>query len=289
MAFPTETVYGLGADPRCAEAVEAIYRLKGRARTLPLILHVSDETMARSVVEAWPERAQRLAEAFWPGPMTLVLDRGASVPEAVCGGGRTVGVRCPAQPLTLALIETLGWPIAGTSANRSDGIAPTRAEHVRSAFAADEVLVLEGGRCVGGLESTVVSLVGERATVLRAGPISAEQLGEVLGEPIETGGHRPAGEAVIGLIATADLAEAPNGAVVLAVHADLVGPGATAMAMPGSPSAYAAALYDALHRAAGISDRVLVEWPIRGEGDAGVWAGVGARLQRLAGGRDASE
>lgn len=290
VAFPTETVYGLGADPRRAEAVEAIYRLKGRPRSSPLILHVSDEAMARGVVEAWPERARRLAGAFWPGPMTLVLGRGAGVPEAVCGGGPSVGVRCPAQPLTLALIETLGWPIAGTSANRSDGIAPTRAAHVRSAFAGDEVLVLDGGRCPGGLESTVVSLVGERATVLRAGPISAGQVGEVLGEPIEAGRVRSAGRAVIGLIATEDLASAPAGAVVLAVHPELVGAGATAIPMPGSPEAYAAALYDSLHRAAETAGCVLVEWPIRGrDDDAGAWAGIGARLMRLAGGAGRAE
>lgn len=289
MAFPTETVYGLGADASCTGAVERIYQIKNRPRSNPLIVHVGDEAMARSVVASWPARAVALTTRFWPGPLTLVLEACDALPGIVTGGGPTVGVRCPDHPLTLALIETFAGPIVGTSANRSGGIAPTAAEHVRAAFDEDEVLVLDGGVCPGGLESTVVSLVDGVTRVLRTGPIGVDAIAEILGERVEAAvvvqaGSARAGDAVIELIATEALGGVPAGSVVLAIHPDRVASVAVVIAMPMNPAEYAAAFYKALHDARSApSARVLVEIPTMDDGADPLWVGVLERLHRLAG------
>ena len=185
VAFPTETVYGLGADALSDGAVRRVFEVKGRPAHNPLIVHVSGEAMAKSVAAEWPEDARKLAERFWPGPLSIVVPKRMSVPEIVTGGGPNVAVRCPSHPLTLALLEAFGGPLVGPSANVSGFVSPTTAEHVREAFDERDVFVLDGGACTGGIESTVVSVVGGKARVLRSGLIDAAVIGEVLGRAVE--------------------------------------------------------------------------------------------------------
>jgi len=176
VAFPTETVYGLGADAFNERAVQEVYRLKGRPSNNPLIVHVSDVEMAKRVVREWPREADELVRRFWPGPLTLVLPKAASVPESVTGGGPNVAVRCPDHPLALELIRAFGGPIVGPSANPSGKVSPTTAAHVRESFPDAELLVLDGGACRAGIESTVLSLAEDEPTVLRLGAIPVEEL-----------------------------------------------------------------------------------------------------------------
>lgn len=184
VAFPTETVYGLGADALNPTAIDRVFALKGRPAHNPLIVHVRDETMARTVVDQWPDAAARLAAVFWPGPLTIVLPRAPQLPAAITAGGPTVGIRCPGHHVTLALLTALGRPLVGPSANPSGGVSPTTAEHVRASFTPEEVYVLDGGPCRGGIESTVLSLAGSQPRILRPGLISAEEIEIVLGQAV---------------------------------------------------------------------------------------------------------
>jgi len=177
VAFPTETVYGLGADAFDPAAVQCIFRAKQRPTTKPLSVHVCDAEMARDLCAEWPDEAKKLARAFWPGPLTIVLPRADRVPDVVTARGATLGLRCPDHPITLALIDSFG-PIVGSSANRSGRPSPTDADRVHASF--PDVYVLDGGPTREGADSTVLSLVG-LPTILRAGPISAEQICDVIG------------------------------------------------------------------------------------------------------------
>jgi L-threonylcarbamoyladenylate synthase len=174
-AFPTETVYGLGANALDAAAVAKIFELKGRPSTSPLIVHVSSIAMARKIATEWPREADELAQRYWPGPLTLVLRKSPGIPDIVTAGLPTVGIRVPSHPLALQLIEAAGVPIAAPSANRFMGLSPTTAEHVIEAFG-DDVPVLDGGACPLGIESTVVSIADGKVTLLRPGMIS---IGEI--------------------------------------------------------------------------------------------------------------
>ncbi len=179
VAFPTETVYGLGACISQEHAVRRIYDLKQRPLSQPLLAHVNSIAMARSLAASWPDRAETLAAKFWPGPLTIILPKAHHVPDVVTGGGPTIGLRCPDHPVALELIGALGEAIAGTSANRSGETSPTKPEHVRRSFPADVVDVLDAGAAPGGLESTVLLLGArpENDRILRPGPITAAQLG----------------------------------------------------------------------------------------------------------------
>jgi L-threonylcarbamoyladenylate synthase len=182
VAFPTETVYGLGADATRPEALERVYALKGRPRNHPLIVHLSDAVAARAWAREWPEAAQRLAARFWPGPLTLVLPRSALVPDAVTGGQDTVALRVPAHPVAQALLAAFGGAIAAPSANRYGHVSPTRAAHVHEEFGDAVPVVLDGGECDVGLESTIVACLGGRATLLRPGAITLGALRAVAGD-----------------------------------------------------------------------------------------------------------
>ncbi len=162
VAFPTETVYGLGANALDGEAVARIFAAKGRPQTSPIIVHVSSMEMARQVVSEWPQPAESLAQKFWPGPLTLVLKKQAAVPDLVTAGLDTVGVRMPAHPVALALIEAAQVPVAAPSANRFTQFSPTTAEHVRQSLGDRVDYILDGGPCTVGIESTVLSLAGGR-------------------------------------------------------------------------------------------------------------------------------
>ncbi|MCI5836559.1 MAG: threonylcarbamoyl-AMP synthase [Veillonellaceae bacterium] len=178
VAFPTETVYGLGGNGLAAAAAERIYAAKGRPSDNPLILHVTDWEMAAPLAREWPEPARKLAAAFWPGPLTLVLPKAAQVPLAVTGGGDTVALRAPDQPVAEALIRAAGVPLAGPSANRSGRPSPVTAEAVRRDLDGRIAAILDGGPCTIGVESTVVACTDERITIYRPGAITPEMLAE---------------------------------------------------------------------------------------------------------------
>jgi L-threonylcarbamoyladenylate synthase len=184
VAFPTETVYGLGADGLNPEAVARIYTAKGRPATNPVILHVADVASALPLAACWPVEAQLLAKRFWPGPLTLVLPATDQVPVIVRAGGPTVALRCPAHPVALALIRAVGRPLAAPSANRSQHLSPTLAGHVAASLGEAVDLILDGGPTKAGLESTILDLSGGRPRILRPGPIGPAELAAVIG-PID--------------------------------------------------------------------------------------------------------
>jgi len=186
VAFPTETVYGLGADATNPEAVARIFEAKGRPATNPLIVHASDASGARRCVADWPDRAEILAARYWPGPLTLVLPRSPDIPDIVTAGQATVGVRVPRPKAARVLIDFAGRPIAAPSANRSTGISPTRAEHVLKDLDGKIDLILDSRSfATVGLESTVLDLTGKVPRVLRPGTITREEIAATLGEPVE--------------------------------------------------------------------------------------------------------
>ncbi|MDB5328809.1 MAG: threonylcarbamoyl-AMP synthase [Phycisphaerales bacterium] len=184
VGFPTETVYGLAADATSCDAVAKIFALKGRPATNPLIVHVSDIATARRYAADWPAAAETLANAFWPGPLTIVLPKANSIPSIVTAGGATVGLRVPAHPVALELLKAFDGPLAAPSANRSNHVSPTTAAHVREEFGA-AVAVLDGGPCSVGIESTVVDLSGKGWRVLRPGGITAEAIAKVLNSTMD--------------------------------------------------------------------------------------------------------
>lgn len=304
VAFPTETVYGLGADALNPDAVARVFSLKGRPATNPLIVHVCDESMARRVAAdgAWTRDAQALARAFWPGPLTIVVARAPGVPGIVTGGGPTVAVRCPDHHVTLALIEGFGGPLVGPSANPSGGVSPTTPDHVHAAFAPEDVLVLDGGACRGGIESTVVSLVGPEPAVLRRGPIGPDEIARVLGRPVASPapGAAAPGDAPapspgmqprhyaprtrLILLPGADPGEAFAGradrVVVLSIDAPAPRPGVTVIPMPRDAPGYAARLYAALREADTLgADLIAVQTP---PGRGPLWDAIRDRLARAA-------
>jgi L-threonylcarbamoyladenylate synthase len=181
VAFPTETVYGLGAVATDAEAVARIFEAKGRPATNPLIVHVSGPAMAADLVLDWPEAAATLAAAFWPGPLSLVLPRSPLVPDIVTAGQATVAVREPDSPIVRALVSRVGHALAAPSANRSCGLSPTTAAHVRRDLDGRIDLILDAGPTALGLESTVVDLTTREPRVLRPGPIGRIELQHALG------------------------------------------------------------------------------------------------------------
>ena len=275
VAFPTETVYGLGANALDARAVEKIFRLKERPLSSPLIVHVSSIAMARTVASQWPELAQTLAMRFWPGPLTLILPKSPAIPDLVTAGFPSVGVRIPAHPLALALIEEAGVPIAAPSANRFAQISPTTAEHVRRGLGDGVDLILDGGPCTVGIESTVVSLVGEQPMVLRPGMISVEELESATGlewlvyqgaevASLSPGLHQRHYAPQTPLFLLRPGVEPPAG------HGRFLD-------MPGDPAGYAELLYSELHAADGAGwDWIAVAEPP----DTPEWLAIRDRLQR---------
>lgn len=186
VALPTETVYGLAAHALDAAAVRRIFAAKGRPANNPLIVHVAASEDAARLVTAWPDTAARLAASFWPGPLTLVLPRRGLVPDVVAAGGPSVAVRVPAHPVALRLLQVSGLPLAAPSANRSNRLSPTCAEHVLHDLDGRVDLILDGGPAAGGLESTVLDLTGQPPRLLRPGLIDPTALEAVIG-PIQRG------------------------------------------------------------------------------------------------------
>jgi L-threonylcarbamoyladenylate synthase len=186
VAFPTETVYGLGANARNPAALAKVFELKGRPQTHPLIVHLDQPRFLPRWVRAVPPAAEQLAQRFWPGPLTLVLPRAPEVLDLVTGGQDSIAVRVPAHPMAQQLLTAFGGGIAAPSANRYGHVSPTRAEHVRDEFGEAVRVILDGGECKVGLESTIVSCLDGGPRLLRPGSISVAQLREVVGE-IEVG------------------------------------------------------------------------------------------------------
>lgn len=302
IAFPTETVYGLGANAYDAAAVARVFSLKGRPPTNPLIVHVCDEAMASEVVREWTPQASRLARAFWPGPLSVVLPRADRIPDVVTAGSPNVAVRCPDHPLSLALIRELGFPLVGPSANASGHVSPTTAQHVRAEFSDRDVFTMDGGPCRGGIESTVITLAMHPPRVLRPGIISAEDLSRVLGEtvlapdlsgsaersvtaPIDSPGmlekhYAPRTRAV--LVAAS---EAPAflrravGTVVVLTHVELhVPPPHALIPLSTEPLQYAAALYAALRDADSRGAGVIAV--VKPESPGPVWDALRDRIRR---------
>ncbi|HVN34093.1 MAG TPA: L-threonylcarbamoyladenylate synthase [Casimicrobiaceae bacterium] len=215
IAFPTETVYGLGADASRAEAVRKIFAAKGRPVDHPVIVHLHDTRGLAQWTRAVPSAAQALAAAFWPGPLTLILARAAEVDAAVTGGQDTVGVRVPSHPVARALLAEFGGGIAAPSANRFGRISPTSAHHVAEDLGDAVSLILDGGPCLVGIESTIVAFADNEPTLLRPGAVRVADLERVLGRRLRS----PA-------------ADAPRAPGTLAAHyaprtpATLVPPGA---------------------------------------------------------------
>lgn len=302
VAFPTETVYGLGADAFNPQAVRRVFEIKGRPAENPLIVHVSGVEMARRVVHEWTPDADALARAFWPGPLTIVLRRNALLPALVTAGGANVGVRCPDHPRTLELLREVGTPLVGPSANPSGRVSPTSAAHVRASFGERDVLVLDGGPCRGGIESTVVSLAGGGACVLRPGLVSAEEIGRVLGRRVSVGPREPAqgplespGQLLVHyaprsptrLLARDRLIEAmglARGRVAVLSHSGVRVPKPhAAIELSCDPKRYAAGLYAAMITADEMQpEAILIEEPPEGENaeERALWSAIRDRLTR---------
>ncbi len=184
VAFPTETVYGLGANALDADAVEKIFAAKQRPHWDPVIVHVADVAGARGVTLAWPEAAERLAAAFWPGPLTMLLSRTMKIPDVCTAGREKAGVRVPAHPVALALIAAAGVPVAAPSANRFGHTSPTTAEHVLGDLEGRIDAILDAGACAVGVESTVLDPTTDPAIIYRPGGVTAEQIRRVLGDVV---------------------------------------------------------------------------------------------------------
>jgi L-threonylcarbamoyladenylate synthase len=278
VAFPTETVYGLGANALDAAAVAKIFALKGRPSTSPLIVHVASIDMARRYVTEWPREAEELSRRYWPGPLTLILPKSPEIPDIVTAGLPTVGIRVPAHPIALQLIEQSGVPIAAPSANRFTHLSPTTADHVREEFG-DAVKILDGGPTQVGIESTVVSLVGGKLTLLRPGMIS---LGEIEQATTPQGSHPAPGmherhySPRTPMLLVAGPKELPDrsGAYVWWSEAGLT---SRSIRMPADPTAYATCLYSVLRQ---LDDE---HWPwiaVESPPDKPEWAAILDRLRR---------
>jgi L-threonylcarbamoyladenylate synthase len=182
VALPTETVYGLAANALDEKAVAKIFQIKGRPAHNPIIVHVAGNEMAQDCVSKWPEPAVKFSMAFWPGPLTLVLPRAERIPDTVTAGGETVGIRWPSHPFIQAVIRKCGFPLAAPSANLSNSISPTNAEHVRTRLGGKISLIVDGGQSQVGIESTVLDLTVSPPKILRPGMIHAGSLAAVCGE-----------------------------------------------------------------------------------------------------------
>jgi L-threonylcarbamoyladenylate synthase len=301
VAFPTETVYGLGADALSAAAVQRIYRAKGRPSYNPIIVHVTDAAAARRVAAEWPSSAEVLAAAFWPGPLTLVLPKRREVPDTVSAGVPTVAVRVPAHPVAAALLAASRIPIAAPSANRSTMLSPTTGAHVAKSIGDEIDLILDAGPSPVGIESTVIDLSRDRPAVLRPGSISRRQLEALIG-PVDIASSattrpdapRPSPgmldrhyspRARVRLVdrsaeSTRRLLEALRaegltvGALLLEPQDDNSG---AVIQMPDDSNAYAARLYDALHLLDDLACDVIVVERVPSEPS---WDGVRDRLER---------
>lgn len=284
VALPTETVYGLAARADSAEAVAAIYRAKGRPDFNPLIVHVPDLATAESIA-VFDARAHALAERFWPGALTMVLPlrAEAEIAPAVTAGLDTIALRCPAHPVMRAVLAAAAVPLAAPSANASGGVSPTKAVHVAASLGAASGLVLDGGDCAAGIESTIVALRETGWQVLRPGPVTAEELAQVLGPPLDVAAagrieapgqlasHYSPGKAVRLDAVTAEADEFLIGFAAIA--------GAISLSASGDLAEAAARLYECLHAGAAAAQPRIAVASIPADG---IGAAINDRLKRAA-------
>ena len=285
VVIPTETVYGLACDALNVEAVRKVYEVKGRPTENPLIVHIADFDSLGDVAESWPDACERLAERFWPGPLTLVLPRKATVPKETTGGLDTVAVRVPQHPVALDVIREVGGPIAAPSANPFMGLSPTSADAIDPRIGDGAAMILDGGPCDVGLESTVVDLSGDHPRVLRPGGVTRAQVQAVVGGPL---GHHPP-PSVKASPGMYPRHYAPQAKLILvtAIADGQVGlklqgePCSGQIRMPMDPRAYAANLYAALRNLDqdGVRE-IAVEIPP----DEAEWEAVLDRLKKAASG-----
>ncbi|MDP1559350.1 MAG: L-threonylcarbamoyladenylate synthase [Nitrosomonas sp.] len=303
VAFPTETVYGLGADISTSSAVSQLFEIKGRPTNHPLIVHFADASQLQHWAQEIPDSAWKLAEYFWPGPLTLILQRSHHVPVTVTGGQNSVGLRVPDHPIALALLETLGADkaLAAPSANRFGRISPTTASHVRDEFGQAVDMILDGGACKVGLESTIVSFSSQTATVLRPGGIPLAALAKVLKGQITLVDKNKLTERAPGMLAAhyapatpleicaseyiwqhAIKLEAQGLRTIVIVRADstadpLMNKNIVSYSMPQEPMAYGNQLYAILRQFDRQEfDRLLIEMPP----DTPAWLAITDRLLR---------
>jgi L-threonylcarbamoyladenylate synthase len=278
VAFPTETVYGLGANALDPAAVEKIFEAKGRPKTSPLIVHVASVEAARKLSSEWSATAEALAQRFWPGPLTLVVPKSPIIPDIVTAGLPSVGLRIPAHPVALKLLRASGLPIAAPSANRFTELSPTTAEHVRQSFG-DRFPILDGGPSQVGIESTVFDVAHLR--ILRPGMVTREQIEEVVG-PVGIGGetanaspgqhpkhYQPKTRTIL-------TANPPTGRSAYLWH-DHESVSARSLRMPSNAANYAAIFYSTLHDLDKEHfDFIAIEPPPEGP----EWDGIRDRLAR---------
>ena len=298
IGLPTETVYGLAADASNAAAVQRIFALKGRPADHPVIVHIADASELPRWARDVPEAARTLAAAFWPGPLTLILPRQSSVHDAVTGGQDTVGLRCPAHPLALRVLRDFDGGLAAPSANRFGHVSPTSAAHVRAEFGDAVPLVLDGGDCEVGIESTIVAFTGARPRILRPGLITRTALEATVGPvDVEVDSDSPRASGTLEahyaprtpmLLLAREALEAELGQQaalgkrvrVLALGA--LPANAEGLALPARAACYAHALYAAMRALDDGGQLLLVERPPGGED----WLAVHDRLRRAAAGAE---
>lgn len=302
VAFPTETVYGLGANAEDPAAVARIFQVKGRPPSHPLIVHIGSAEQLGDWVEDVPATARLLAERFWPGPLTLVLRRGRRVPLEATGGLETVAVRVPDHPVALALLSAFGGGVTAPSANRFGSVSPTTADHVRAELGDAVDFVLDGGPCEVGVESTIVDVTGEIPSVLRPGGVTREDLEAVLGYPLAVpatsrvrvpGQHpshyAPRARVVLvepeKVVAEAELAQELGhqvGVFLPPSFADVPVKAHAVVAVPGSMAAYARGLYGFLRELDQRGcDLIIASLPV----EEGLGLAIANRLRRAAGPR----
>ena len=297
VVIPTETVYGLAASTLDESALAQIFTLKGRPNDNPLIAHVLDQDQASTLVSGWDDRCRRLADRFWPGALTLIFHRRPEVPPVAAGGRDTLAVRCPSHPVARRVLTEFGGPVSAPSANRSNRISPTRASHVvddyKSVSEAEDLLILDGGACDIGIESTVLDMTSSVPTVLRPGSITRNQLSEVLG-PIEslhpteqvhapgTAARHYAPETPMILLNRNEI-DSRSRAIAHRLGIVLIGsdpgvPGShTIHVLPNDPLRFGEMLYSVLRELDEADvERILIERPP----DIPVWDAVRDRLQR---------
>ena len=304
VALPTETVYGLAANALDAKAVARIYEAKGRPAHNPIIVHVADLALAERCVRHWTEPAPKLASAFWPGPLTLVLPKSDLIPDIVTAGGATVGVRWPSHPFIQAVIRECGFPLAAPSANPSNRLSPTTAEHVRKCLGGRIRLIVDGGPSHVGIESTVLDLAASPPQVLRAGMIHEESLlavlEEVRGQRSEVGSQAGplrspgllekhyAPKARLVILAWNDEAELRRQIadrplsiahchIIAHTRIPLGGGFGGVSVIPHDPAAFARAIYAELHRCDEAGAQCIV---VEAPPDAPEWRGIADRLRR---------
>ena len=286
IAFATETVYGLGCDTQNIEAVQKVYALKGRPLNNPMIAHILESSWAHNITEGWGESCENLAKAFWPGPLTIILNRKQVIPKEACGGFETIAVRSPSHPVAQGLLRAFGKPISAPSANISGYVSPTTAIHVEEEFNG-EVTVLDGGQCPVGIESTVVSMV-ETPTILRRGSIQVDAIARIVGEVTESIGLEQ--NIAPGTSAKHYSPRTPTKLSRTSVLNSLNNPDAFAIVisasprtskktlqMPSSPEEYATKLYASLREGdASGAVEIVIENPPNEEG----WEAILDRLKR---------